>query len=54
MLHIIQNDPEVPPGLVGVEQVNYQVPPQAPLGSQPVMVTVSGISSPAVNLTVTQ
>jgi len=44
----------VPPGLAGVVQVNYQVPPQAPLGSQPVVVTVSGVPSPAVNLTLTQ
>jgi uncharacterized protein (TIGR03437 family) len=44
----------VPPGLAGVVQVNYQVPPQAPLGAQPVAVTVSGIASPSVPLTVTQ
>jgi uncharacterized protein (TIGR03437 family) len=44
----------VPSGLAGVVQVNYQVPQQAPLGAQPVVVTVSGISSPNVNLTVTQ
>lgn len=40
----------VPPGLVGVVQVNYQVPPQAPTGVQPVVVTVSGVSSPPVTM----
>jgi len=44
----------VPPGLAGVVQVNYQVPAQAPLGSQPVVVSVSGVPSPPVNLTLTQ
>jgi uncharacterized protein (TIGR03437 family) len=44
----------VPPGLAGVVQVNYQVPAQAPLGPQPVVVTVFGIASPNANMTVTQ
>ena len=44
----------VPPGLAGVVQVNYQVPATAPLGAQAVVVAVSGITSPGVNLTVTQ
>jgi uncharacterized protein (TIGR03437 family) len=44
----------VPPGLAGVVQVNYQVPSTTALGVQPVIVNVSGVSSPAVNLTITQ
>jgi uncharacterized protein (TIGR03437 family) len=44
----------IPPGLVGVVQVNYQVPAQAAQGAQPVVVTVSGVASPAVNLNITQ
>jgi uncharacterized protein (TIGR03437 family) len=43
-----------PTGLQGVVQVNYQVPSQAGLGSQPVVVTAGGVSSPAANLLVTQ
>ena len=38
---------------VGVVQVNYQVPVQVSAGSQPVVVTVSGVASSAVNLTIT-
>ena len=44
----------IPPGLVGVVQVNYQIPPSAPLGSQPVVLKVSGVSSPPVNISITQ
>jgi adhesin/invasin len=40
-------------GLVGVTQVNYQVPAGAPLGVQPVVVQVGNISSPPASLTVT-
>lgn len=43
----------IPSGLVGVTQINFTVPANAPLGSQPVVVTVGGVSSPPVNLTVT-
>ncbi|MDQ6665791.1 MAG: hypothetical protein M3Z23_15535, partial [Acidobacteriota bacterium] len=43
----------IPSGLVGVTQVNFQVPPGVPLGVQPVVVTVGGASSPPVNVTVT-
>jgi len=43
----------VPVGLVGVTQINYQVPANAPAGVQPVVVTVGGVASPPVNLTVT-
>ena len=44
----------IPSGLVGVTQINYQVPANAPLGVQPVVVTVGSAASPAANLTVTQ
>jgi len=44
----------IPPGLVGVTQINYVVPAAAPLGAQPVVVTVGGAASPAAMLTVTQ
>jgi uncharacterized protein (TIGR03437 family) len=44
----------IPPFLVGVTQVNFQVPSNAATGVQPVVVTVGGIGSAAANLTVTQ
>jgi uncharacterized protein (TIGR03437 family) len=44
----------IPSGLVGVAQVNFVVPATAPLGSQPVVITVGNASSPPVNITVTQ
>jgi len=40
----------VPPGLLGTTQVNIIVPDSAPLGTQPVVVTVGGVASPPVNL----
>jgi uncharacterized protein (TIGR03437 family) len=43
----------IPSGLVGVTQINYQVPADAPLGAQPVVVTVGGIASSAAKLNVT-
>jgi len=43
----------VPPGLVGTTQVNIIVPTSVAVGSQPVVVTVGGVSSPAVNVLVT-
>jgi uncharacterized protein (TIGR03437 family) len=43
----------VPVGLVGVTQINYQVPSSTPAGVQPVVVTVGGVASPPANLTVT-
>ena len=42
------------PGSVGVTQINYVVPANAPLGTQPVVVTIGGVASPPANLTVTQ
>jgi len=44
----------IPSGLVGVTQINYQVPADAPLGVQKVVVTVGGVASPPANLTITQ
>jgi uncharacterized protein (TIGR03437 family) len=44
----------IPWGLVGTTQINYQVPAGAPLGAQPVVVTVGGIPSNTAFLTVTQ
>jgi uncharacterized protein (TIGR03437 family) len=44
----------IPVGLVGVTQINYQVPTTAPLGSQAVVVTVGGIASAPATLKVTQ
>jgi uncharacterized protein (TIGR03437 family) len=44
----------IPPGLVGVTQINFQIPQNTPLGPQPVVVAIGGVSSAAVTLTVTQ
>jgi uncharacterized protein (TIGR03437 family) len=44
----------IPWGLVGIMQVNYQIPTGAPLGPQPVVVTVGATASKAATLTVTQ
>jgi uncharacterized protein (TIGR03437 family) len=41
------------PGVVGLTQVNFVVPSSAPVGNQPVVATVGGVSSPAVNIAVT-
>ena len=43
----------IPNGLAGVTQINFTVPPAAPLGMQPVVVTVGTVSSAAANFTVT-
>jgi uncharacterized protein (TIGR03437 family) len=42
----------IPPGLQGVVQVNYQIPQQAALGAQAVVLRVGGATSPPVMLTV--
>lgn len=42
----------IPPGLVGVTQINFKVPDSAPSGDQPVVVTVGGRQSQAARLTV--
>ena len=44
----------IPIGLVGVMQINYQVPSGLPAGVQPVVVTVGNASSVEANLTITQ
>ena len=43
----------IPPGLAGVTQVNFVVPNNVASGVQTVVVTVGGVASVAVNLTVT-
>jgi uncharacterized protein (TIGR03437 family) len=43
----------IPSWSVGVLQINFTVPPNAPLGAQPVVVTVGGVASAAATLTVT-
>jgi uncharacterized protein (TIGR03437 family) len=42
----------ITPGLIGVMQVNILVPASTPLGNQPVVVTVGGAASAAVNVVV--
>jgi len=42
----------ITPGTIGLTQVNFVVPASVPAGIQPVVVTVGGVSSPPVNLTV--
>ena len=44
----------IPPGLVGVTQVNFVVPDTAPLGQQQIVVTVGNASSEPAKFTVTQ
>jgi len=43
----------VPPGLVGVLQINFTVPSGIPTGTQSVVVNVGGVNSTAAKLTVT-
>jgi uncharacterized protein (TIGR03437 family) len=43
----------IPPGLVGVTQINFQIPPDAPLGPQAVVVSMGDVPSASVTLTVT-
>jgi uncharacterized protein (TIGR03437 family) len=43
----------IPSGLVGVTQINYQVPSGIGLGTQPVVVTIGAVTSAPANLTVT-
>jgi uncharacterized protein (TIGR03437 family) len=44
----------IPYPLVGVTQINFTVPAGVPLGPQQVVVTVGGVASPPVTLTITQ
>jgi len=41
------------PGVVGLAQVNFIVPPTVATGTQPVVVTVNGVASAPANITVT-
>jgi uncharacterized protein (TIGR03437 family) len=43
----------ITPGIIGLTQVNFVVPQSIAPGVQPVVVTVNGVSSPPVNITVT-
>jgi uncharacterized protein (TIGR03437 family) len=43
----------IPPGLVGTLQLNIEVPASVPAGVQPLVVTVNGVASKPVNVTVT-
>jgi uncharacterized protein (TIGR03437 family) len=43
----------IPPGLVGVTQINVQVPDGIAAGVQPVVVTVDGVASAAATITIT-
>jgi uncharacterized protein (TIGR03437 family) len=42
----------IPSGLAGVTQIDFTVPTGAPLGPQPVVVTVGSVAAPPVTLTV--
>jgi uncharacterized protein (TIGR03437 family) len=42
----------ITPGIAGATQINYVVPPNTPLGVQPVVVSVGGVASPAASITV--
>ncbi|MGA2135193.1 MAG: protease pro-enzyme activation domain-containing protein [Bryobacteraceae bacterium] len=44
----------MPTWAVGVVQINYTIPSSAPLGLQPVVVSVGGVDSVAAQLTITQ
>jgi uncharacterized protein (TIGR03437 family) len=43
----------IPPGLVGVVEIDYRVPDAAPLGPQPVVVAVGGVASAPATLDIT-
>ena len=42
----------IPPGLAGATQINFVVPDTAPLGVQPVVVSVAGVPSPPASVTI--
>jgi uncharacterized protein (TIGR03437 family) len=44
----------VPSGMVGQTRIDFTVPPNAPMGLQPLWVSVGGVASPTVPFTVTQ
>ena len=43
----------IPPGLAGVTQINFVIPPTTPVGTQPVVVNVGGVDSQPANITIT-
>jgi len=43
----------IPTALVGVAQINLRIPATAPLGSQPVVVTIGGVASAPATLVIT-
>ena len=43
----------IPPGSIGVTEIDITIPAKAPKGLQPVVVTVGGVSSPPLNLIIT-
>jgi uncharacterized protein (TIGR03437 family) len=44
----------IPPGLVGVTQINFEIPSGVGIGPQAVIVSVGGIASAPATLTITQ
>ncbi|MDQ1472182.1 MAG: hypothetical protein QOJ99_3662, partial [Bryobacterales bacterium] len=44
----------IPAWAIGTTQLNYTVPLTAPLGQQPAVVTIGGVPSQPVTLTITQ
>jgi uncharacterized protein (TIGR03437 family) len=44
----------IPTSLVGVTQINLRIPTNAPLGTQPVVVTIGSVPSAPATITVTQ
>ena len=43
----------IPPGVIGVVQMNVQVPASVGTGTQPVVVSIGGVGSAPANLTIT-
>lgn len=43
----------IPTGQIGLYQINIQIPANVPPGTQPLVLTIGGVSSPPVNVTVT-
>jgi uncharacterized protein (TIGR03437 family) len=42
----------IPPGLVGVTQINFTIPSNVPTGRQPVVVTVGTVATPTAYITI--
>jgi len=43
----------MPSGVAGLTRIDFNVPPNAPTGPQPVIVTVGGVATPPIMLNVT-